>query len=313
MKIIKPKKLSKGDVIGIISPASSADDFTKVESGVRYLEKLGYKVEVGKSVGKTHGYLAGDDNERVEDLHYMFRKKNVNAVICVRGGYGTPRLLDKIDYKIIKDNPKIFVGYSDITALQMAIMCNTGLVTFAGPMLAVDFADEVSRFTEEVFWAMITSNKKFGKISQPDDEKIFTLVKGSSKGRIIGGNLTMMTALMGTKYLPEFKEKILLIEEVGEVPYRVDRMLNQLRLAKVFNHVKGVILGTFTDCNETDPSKKTLSLGEVVADYFNKLKIPVIYNLKCGHVKDSITIPMGVMVKLNASANVLEIVESAVS
>ncbi|MDR3625469.1 MAG: LD-carboxypeptidase [Ignavibacteriaceae bacterium] len=313
MKIIKPKKLSKGDVIGIISPASSADDFTKVESGVRYLEKLGYKVEVGKNVGKYHGYLAGDDNERVEDLHYMFRKKYVNAVICVRGGYGTPRLLDKIDYKVIKANPKILVGYSDITALQMAIMCKTGLVTFAGPMLAVDLAEEVSSFTEEVFWAMITSNKKFGRINQPDDEKIFKLVKGSSKGRIIGGNLTMISALMGTKNLPEFKEKILFIEEIGEVPYRVDRMLNQLRLAKVFNQVKGVILGTFTDCNETDPAKKTLSLGEVAADYFGKLKIPVIYNLRCGHVKDSITIPMGVMVKLNATANVLEIMESAVS
>ncbi|MGD1007582.1 MAG: LD-carboxypeptidase [Ignavibacteriaceae bacterium] len=313
MKIIKPKKLSKGDVIGIISPASSTDDFTNVEFGVKYLEKIGYKVEVGKNVGKTHGYLAGNDDERADDFHYMFKRKYINAIMCVRGGYGSTRLLDKIDYKLIKDNPKIFVGHSDITALQMAILSKTGLITFAGPMLAVDFADEVSSFTEEIFWAMVTSNKKIGKIHQPDDEKIFTLVKGVSKGRIAGGNLSLLSSLVGTNYLPELKDKILLIEEVSEVPYRIDRMLNQLRLAKVFNQVKGVILGAFTDCNETDPAKRTLTLGEVIADYFESLKIPVIYNLKHGHIKDSITIPIGIMVKLNASRNYLEIAESAVS
>ncbi len=313
MKIIKPKKLSKGDVIGIISPASSTDDFTNVEFGVKYLEKIGYKVEVGKNVGKTHGYLAGNDDERADDFHYMFNRKYINAIMCIRGGYGSTRLLDKIDYKLIKDNPKIFVGHSDITALQMAILSKTGLITFAGPMLAVDFADEVSSFTEEIFWAMVTSNKKIGKIHQPDDEKIFTLVKGVSKGRIAGGNLSLLSSLVGTNYLPELKDKILLIEEVSEVPYRIDRMLNQLRLAKVFNQVKGVILGAFTDCNETDPAKRTLTLGEVIADYFESLKIPVIYNLKHGHIKDSITIPIGIMVKLNASRNYLEIAESAVS
>jgi muramoyltetrapeptide carboxypeptidase len=312
MKIIKPKKLSKGDVIGIISPASSSDDILKVESGVRYLEKQGYKVEVGKNVGKFHGYLAGKDDERVEDIHYMFKKRNINAIMCVRGGYGSPRLLDKIDYKLIKDNPKIFIGYSDITALQMAILSKTGLVTFAGPMLAVDFADEISGFTEEIFWAMITSNKKLGKITQPDDEKIFALVKGSAKGRIVGGNLSLLSSLVGTNYLPDFKDKILLLEEIGELPYRIDRMLNQLRLAKVFNVINGVILGTFIDCNETDPLKKTLTLGEVISDYFAKLKIPVVYNLKHGHVKDSLTIPIGITAKLNASRNYLEFDESAV-
>jgi muramoyltetrapeptide carboxypeptidase len=313
MKIIKPKKLSKGDVIGIISPASSTDDYTNVELGVKYLEKTGYRVEIGKNVGKSHGYLAGTDDERADDIHYMFKKKYIKAVMCVRGGYGSPRLLDKIDYKLIKDNPKIFVGHSDITALQMAILSRAGLITFAGPMVAVDFASEVSSFTEEIFWAMITSNKKFGKIKQPDDEKIFTLVRGSSKGRIAGGNLALFSSLIGTNYLPELRDKILLLEEIGELPYRLDRMLNQLRLAKVFNQVKGVILGAFIDCNETDPSKKTLSLGEVISDYFEGLKIPVVYNLRHGHVKDSITLPMGIMVKLNASRNYLEIAENTVS
>ncbi len=139
MKIMKPKKLAKGDVIGIISPASSTDDPARIEQGVTYFEKIGYRVEVGKNVGKVHGYLAGTNEERLEDLHAMFKNKNIKAIVCVRGGYGSPRILDKIDYRIIRNNPKIFVGYSDITALQMAFLEKAGLVTFAGAMLAVDF------------------------------------------------------------------------------------------------------------------------------------------------------------------------------
>lgn len=314
MKIIKPKKLSKGDVIGIISPASSPDDLSKIESGVKYLENLGYRIEVGKNVGKYHGYLAGVDNERVDDLHYMFKKKEIKAIISVRGGYGTPRLLDKIDYNLIERNPKIFIGYSDVTALQMAILCKTGLVTFAGPMLAVDFADNnISPYTEEMFWPMITSNKKFGKIDLPDDEKIFSLIKGTAKARLVGGNLALVSSLVGTDYLPSMKDKILFLEEIGELPYRIDRMLNQLRLSKILNQVKGVVLGAFIDCNEIDPTKRTLTLGEVISDYFESLNVPVVYNFKHGHIKDNVTLPFGIMFKLNASRNYIEIAESAVS
>ncbi len=313
MKIIKPNKLSQGDTIGIVSPASSPDDVAKIESGVNYLEKLGYRVEVGKNVGKSAGYLAGSDDERLEDLQNMFKNKKIKAIICVRGGYGSPRILDKIDYKIIAHNPKIFVGYSDITALQMAFLAKTGLITFAGPMLAVDFSDKVNTFTEEMFWALLTSNKKFGKISPPGDEKMFHLNSGSVKGRVVGGNLSLISSLVGTGYLPDIKDKILFIEEVGELPYRIDRMLNQLRLAKVLTKASGAILGAFTECNETDPSKKTLTLGEVISEYFGKLDIPVVYNFKHGHLKENITIPYGVMFKINASKNLVEITESAVS
>ncbi|HED36886.1 MAG TPA: LD-carboxypeptidase [Ignavibacteria bacterium] len=312
MKIIKPKKLESGDLIGIISPASSTEDLIKIEKGVRYLESLGYKVEVGKNVGKYHGYLAGEDHERLNDLNYMFGKKEVKAIICVRGGYGTPRLLDKIDYAFIRANPKIFVGHSDITAVQMAFLAKAGLVTFAGPMLAVDFADNISAFTEEMFWALVTSNKKYGKIQSPDDEKIFSITKGMAKGKITGGNLALIESLIGTPYLPSFNNNILLLEEVGEVPYRIDRMLNHLRLAKVFSKLCGVILGAFVDCNENDPSKRTLTLGEVIADYFNKLETPVVYNFKHGHIRDSITIPFGISIKVNSSRSNVEILESAV-
>ena len=313
MKIIKPKRLALGDIIGIISPASSPDDLSTIESGVKYLESLGYRVVVGKNVGKTHGYLAGNTEDRLEDLHCMFKNKDVKAIFCIRGGYGSTRLLDKIDYNLIKRNPKIFVGYSDISALQLSFFHKTGLITFAGPMVSVDFSGEVSKYTEEIFWRLITSNKIYGKIELPNGEKISALKKGTVKGRILGGNLALISSLVGTDYLPEMKDRILLLEEVGELPYRVDRMLNQLRLSKVLNHVKGVVLGAFVDCNETDPTKRTLTLGEVIEEYFGKQEIPVVYNFKHGHIKDIITIPLGIMFKLNASRNYIEIAESAVS
>ncbi len=313
MRVVKPKKLLKGDLIGVISPASSPDDLTKIDKGVRYLENIGYQVEVGKNVGKYNGYLAGSDKERLDDLHYMFKKKDVKAIFSVRGGYGSPRLLDKIDYKLIKNNPKIFVGYSDITALQLAFFQKTGLVTFGGPMVAVDFYNGVDPYTEEFFWSVITSNKKIGRITPPSDEKILKFTKGMAKGRIFGGNLSLLAALVGTEYFPSSKDKILIIEEIQELPYRVDRMLNTLRLNKIFSQSAGIILGRFLDCNEHDPDKKTLTLGEVIDNYFRKISIPVVYNFKHGHIKENITIPFGTIVKVNASKETVEFTEAAVS
>lgn len=312
MKIIKPEHLKKGDTIGIISPASSPDDLSRINRGVSYLEKLGYRIEVGKNIDKQTGYLAGDDSERVSDLHDMFRNKNIKAVFSIRGGYGSARLLDKIDYHLIKKNPKIFVGYSDINALQMAFFQKAGLVTFAGPMVAVDFHDEISPFTEEVFWKTITSTKKIGKILNPSEEKFFVLTKGRGEGTLIGGNLTIITSLFGTEYLPSFKNAILLLEEVNEAPYRVDRMLNHLRLAKVYKQLKGVILGRFVDCYDLDPEKKTFTLNEVIIEYFQNHGIPVFYNFKHGHIKDNITVPFGLKVKLNSANSSIEIMESGV-
>lgn len=312
MTLQKPKRLNKKDVIGLISPASSPDEFSRVERGVKYLESLGYRVKVGANINKSHGYLAGSDQERLDDLHSMFKDKNVKAIFSLRGGYGAFRLLDKIDYRLVKNNPKIFVGYSEITALQMAFLEKAGLVTFAGPMVAVDFYDEVSPFTNEMFWNVITSNKKIGKLSYPENQKLPFLQKGNSSGRIIGGNLAVFTHLLGTPYFPNLTGKILMIEDIGELPYRVDRMLNQLRLAGVFKKVKGIILGRFVDCHEHDPNKKTLTLGEVIADYINPVKVPSIYTFPHGHIKDFVTIPFGLKVNLNATKGTVEFAEGAV-
>jgi len=313
MKVIKPKRLRKGDLIGVISPASSPNELERIEKGVKYLEGLGYKVDVGKNVGKVHGYLAGTDEERLDDLHSMFSNKDVKAIFNVRGGYGSGRLLDKINYGLIKRNPKIFVGYSDITALQMAFLKKTGLVTFAGPMVAVDFAsDNVDPFTEENFWKIITSSKKIGKINNPNNEKFYTLSKGRGEGSLIGGNLALLISLMGTDYQPNFSNSVLLLEDIGEDPYRIDRMFYQLKYAKVFSKIKGVILGRFVDCYIKDKTQSSLTLNDVISDYLEELKIPVLYNVKHGHIKENLTIPWGLKTKINTSRCFIEITESAV-
>jgi muramoyltetrapeptide carboxypeptidase len=246
-------------------------------------------------------------------LHDMFLDKNVKAIICTRGGYGAPRLVDKIDYNLIAKNPKIFVGYSDITALQMAIFHKTGLITFAGPMLAVDLYNTVNPFAEEMFWGLLTSNKKYGKIDFPEDEKIFPVIKGTGKGRVVGGNLATLLSIAGSSYMPDMKNKILFLEEIGEAPYRIDRMFNQLRLMGVFKKISALILGAFTNCIEPDPEKKTFSTGEVIAEYVDKFKIPVVYNFRHGHIDDNLTVPFGSTFRVNASRSIIEITESVVS
>ena len=313
MKLIKPKKLEKGDVIGIIAPSSPVQDTERIEKGVKYLESLGYRVLLGNSVYSSHGYLAGNDSERLDDLHSMFKNKDVKAIIALRGGFGTTRLLDQINYRVIRENPKILVGYSDITALQMVIYSQCKMVTFAGPMLATDFGGDIGPFTEENFWKMITSNKKVGKLYNPEDEKFFILNKGRDEGVLLGGNLSVLCSIAGSKYLPSFKKSILLLEEINEPPYRVDRMLTHLRLTGLFKDILGIILGRFVDCYESDSTKQTLTLNEVIAEHLTPLKMPVLYNFKHGHIPDTLTVPIGVKCKLNSSRGFVEITENAVS
>ena len=310
MEIIKPEKLKREDVIGIISPSSPISDKAKLEAGVSYFKKMGYRVKVGNNAMKEWGYLAGTDEERVEDIHNMFLDHEVKLIICLRGGYGASRLLDKIDYSIIKNNPKIFCGYSDITVLQNAFFNKTGLVTFAGPMAGVDFYKDIREFTERNFWDAVTSSELI-KINYPCGERLGSYQGGIAEGRLIGGNLSLFSTLIGTEYLPEPEGKILFLEEVDEVPYRIDRMLNQLRLSGFLGKIKGVILGSFTDCMESNPQRKSLKLEEVMEDYFIKnIHAPVLYNLKLGHINDNLTIPLGVNVRINGTNCNIDLLES---
>ncbi len=310
--IRKPDRLKKGDLIGIISPASAPADLSLIENGINYIEGCGYRTLLGKNVEKVKGYLAGTDQERADDIHQMFSNKNVKAIFCIRGGYGAVRLLDKIDYNLIKRNPKIFVGFSEITSLQMAFFNKARLITFAGPMVASNFAKGISSYTETNFWDTITSPKKLlsfrGSIFKRNSSKIIDGVTG----RILGGNLAVFTSLMGTKYFTEVKDGVLFIEEVEEPPYKIDRMFNQLRLNNVFKKVKAIILGSFVDCEEKDEAKKTMSLKQVLADYFQKSDIPVIKSFPHGHIKDFVTIPFGIRIKINGRNGKVKFLESGV-
>lgn len=314
MKIIKPKKLNRGDLIGVIAPSSPINNSEKINNAVKYFEAQGYPVLLGKSIFSERGYLAGDDDLRLNDFHSMFANKNVKAIICLRGGYGSIRFIDKINFKLIRSNPKIFVGFSDITTLQLAILEKAKLITFAGPMISTYFGlDENENFIEEQFWDMITSNKKKRRVVNPNSEKYFVLNKGRAEGRLIGGNLTSLIALSGSRFLPTFDNSILLLEEISEPPYKIDRMFNMLRRQNIIKKAKGIILGRFIDCYEQDSDKKTLTLNEVILDYFANIRKPVIYNVNHGHVNNNITLPIGARCKINTTKGFFEILENVVN
>ncbi|MEW6061742.1 MAG: LD-carboxypeptidase [Bacteroidota bacterium] len=312
MTIVKPSALKKGDLIGIIAPASPPSVPEKITKGAEYLERLGYRVKLGKNVSKVYGYLAGTDQERADDIHEMFADKQVKAVIAVRGGYGTPRLLPLLNFSLIKKNPKILVGYSDLTALQLAIFKKTGLITFAGPMAGVEMWKEIDPFTEEHFWRMLTSKKKYGVVQNPDGKEFTSLNTGTASGRLLGGNLSLISSIIGSPYIPSFKNSLLFIEEVEEECYRFDRMMNHLHIANILKETNGVIVGELTDVKASDTSKPFLTVEEILNDYLKPLKKPVVTGLVHGHIPKKLTMPIGIKGTLNANKRTLSFDEAAV-
>jgi muramoyltetrapeptide carboxypeptidase len=316
VKILRPPPLRKHDIIAIVAPASAPSSPEKIEKGVRYLERLGYRVEVGKHAKDIHGYFAGKDVERASDLNGMFRDKRVKAIFVVRGGYGAPRLLERIDYSVIKRNPKILVGYSDVTALQLAIFKRTGLVTFSGPMLAVEMFEKMDAFTEDFIWRMLTSKRPIGKVSNPPNEPLKPLLptskRSSTGGRLLGGNLSMIVSLMGTPFLPDFSRNILFFEEVGEEPYRIDRMLTQLKLGGVLRSIGAMIIGSFVNCLPADKKRPTLTIKQILEELTVDLEIPILSGLAYGHRPQKLTLPIGVRARVDTDTPALEFLESGV-
>lgn len=312
MKTLKPPRLHKGDVIGIVSPASAPSAQEKIDKGVQYLEHLGYRVKVGQHVMAQCGYLAGTDEQRAQDLNDMLRDPTVKAVFAVRGGYGTPRLLNLVDYRAVRRNPKIIVGYSDLTALQLAIFQKTGLVTFSGPMVGVEMCDTIDPFTEECFWRLVTSSSRVGNLQNPGGEKLVAYNKGKVDGTLIGGNFSLLASLMGTPYLPDLRRSLLVLEDVDEAPHRVDRMFAQLRHAGILNSIAGLILGKFTDCVPSDPSKPYLTIEQVLQEAVGRVSCPVLTNLQYGHITKKLTLPLGIRALIDSRAGTMKILEGAV-
>lgn len=309
---IRPRSLRKGDLIGIVTPASPPSSLEKIYKGAEYLERLGYRVMFGKNVEKVYGYLAGTDQERADDINGMFADKKVKAIIAVRGGYGTPRILPLLNYSKIKKNPKILVGYSDLTALQLAIYRKTGLVTFSGPMVGVEMFKGIDPFTEEHFWACVTSPKYKGEIKNPDQKELQTILPGKKSGILLGGNLSLIVALAGSKYLPSFKKSLLFIEEIEEESYRFDRMMNQLHITGILSDANGIIMCELTDVKASDTTKPFLTAEQVMNDYLSGLKKPVVSGLIYGHVPKKLTIPLGIKATLDATKRTLRFDEPSV-
>lgn len=289
MNLIKPNKLKEGDTIAIIAPAGEVDE-ERINFSEKYFKSKGYNVKFGAHLNKKRRYLAGDDNERIEDIHSAFEDSTVDAIICARGGYGAIRLINNIDYNIIRNNPKIFCGYSDITALSAMILKKAGLITFSGPMAQSDFGEEnINKFTESQFWNTLTN--KGSLMIQNINGKIYK--SGQAKGITFGGNLSTIASLCGIDFLPDEKF-IFFAEDINEDVYKIDRYFRQLlNISKFKNNISGILLGEFIN------NGNSTWLDELFTELSTDLNIPVYSGYQISHDKNKFTIPIGAEAELN--------------
>jgi muramoyltetrapeptide carboxypeptidase len=297
-RAVKPPGIRKGDLIGVISPAGAVDE-ADLREGLRVLETSGFRVMPGPHVLDRHGYLAGRDEDRLNDLHAMFESPDIRAVLCARGGYGTQRLLERIDYDLVRRNPKVFVGYSDITALLTAIHERTGLITFHGPMVR-DLGSSQGVNLEGLIKAVTYPGQ-----TVLSSEEATVLIPGRAAGPLIGGNLSIICHLLGTPFFPSLEGRILVVEDRGEPLYRIDRMLTHLRLSGRLDGLAGMIAGEFVECG--DISAIHVLLREMLLD----LEIPVVAGFPVGHGANNLTLPMGLRAELDADSMRLTFVEGA--
>lgn len=312
--MIRPKVLSKGDTVGVIASGTAVPDPDRILEAQQLLKYFNLKMKLGKYVNQGSGYKTRTIKERLANLHEMFSDPEVKAIFELRGGYGSIQLLDHINYDLIKQNPKIFFGFSDITALHLAIHKYTGLVTFHGPVLLSPFKG----YTADYFRKAIFATTPLGELTNSVDEQnikprhpLRTITPGKAQGELIGGNLSLVISLMGTSYEIDTKGKILFLEDTDEPPYRIDRMLTQLRLAGKLSQAVGIIIG---ECNDCDSSSYTWdhSLGEVLDNVLGDLNIPVLYGLTIGHTSEQLTLPIGVVAQLDADSGVINILTAGV-
>ncbi|MCC6233171.1 MAG: LD-carboxypeptidase [Verrucomicrobiales bacterium] len=311
MNALHPPRLRRGDVIGLVSPASPPRSAAMVEGSVRYLEGLGYRVAVGAHVLARHGFSAGTDADRLADLNAMIRDPRIKALFALRGGNGCLRLLRDVDYRALSRRPKILVGYSDLTFLQLAVWRRCRLVSFSGPMPAVEFWHAPDPYTEEMFWGLLTSRARRRVLTFPADAPGRTVRPGVGEGRLLGGCLSLVTTLLGTPFAPRFDGALLFAEDVGELPHRLHRLWTQLDLAGVLRRLNGVLAGRFTGA-EPRPGEAHLTQAEILEETLGEVGIPVLADLPYGHIPRKLTLPQGVLARLDAGRRRVTLLESAV-
>lgn len=302
---IKPKALKKGNCLGIIAPASQTST-TKFSIALKNIEKLGFKIKLSQNVSEKNGFLAGNDVERLADIHTMFQDDDVDGIMCLRGGYGTGRLLNDLDYELIRSNPKPFIGFSDITALMSAFMVKAGLVVFHGPVATSTYTD----FTYRSLLSQLSIADSLPIPIRPG----FTprTDQGIVEGEVVGGNLAILTSLIGTPYDVDYANKIVVIEDVGEAPYKIDRMLTHMINAGRFEQAAAVVFGIFENCENQSQDPDELTYLEVIEERMGVLNVPFIHGLQFGHTDDNATLPLGIKARLDFEGLTLSYLEKAV-
>ncbi|MDP9310668.1 MAG: LD-carboxypeptidase [Chloroflexota bacterium] len=309
----KPRRLAAGMTLGVIAPSSPVRTPGKVERGLARLEQLGFEVVLGAHVHETYGYLAGADAARADDLLTMLERDDVDAVVCLGGGYGAARTIQALDLdrlrRLRRGPVKPFVGYSDITVLHALLQHELHWTTFYGPMIS-SFADATA-YTLEAFRQALMTAEPFPIHSAPDAPPLQTLVAGRAQGVLVGGCLSLMVSLVGTPWAWDLRKKIVFFEDVGEQPYRIDRMLTQLIMAGGLTECAGIVIGEHVDCEPREPHK-SLRLEQVFADLLRPLGVPMLYGLPIGHGHHLATLPVGARVELDASGQQLRFLEPGV-
>jgi len=314
--LIRPPRVVPGSRVALVAPAGPLLDRDDLVRGAELCRALGFEPVPGANAHRRHGYLAGTDEERLADLNRALADPAVDAVWCLRGGYGVTRILDRVDVAAVVERPKAVIGYSDITALILALHRATGIVSFHAPMARTP----LTPFSREHFERVLGRNAPAGRLGRlsppagvlvPRAPRIVALRGGMAEGPLLGGNLSLVAALIGTRHFPDLTGAILFLEDIGEDLYRVDRMLAHLRMTGALDRLAGVAVGQFTDLKR-GTGDGALGYDEVLATYFEPLGIPAAYGFPVGHVDDQWTLPIGVRVRLDAGAGELEILDGAV-
>lgn len=317
---LKPKRLSPGNTVALVSPASATFNLVDLQIARESLEALGFKVQVGEHMLERHGYLAGSDKARADDINKAFADKSVAAVHAIRGGWGSSRLLPYLDYDSIRRNPKVLIGYSDITALHLAINGKTGLTTFHGPIglgrwdtWSLDYYKRVLMNGEAVTYTNKQGINPDRNSLVQTEFRVQTITPGQARGRLLGGNLTVLTTILGSPYLPDWENAILFCEDVSEDYYRIDRMLTQLKLANVLGKIKGFVFGGCSECGPGNGNFGALTLGEIFDDHIKPLGVPAWQGAMIGHAQPQWTLAEGIEVEIDATAGTIKMSEPAVS
>ncbi len=315
---LKPARLKAGDTVGLVAPANATFNSVELDIARESLEALGLKVLVGGHLRDRHGYLAGKDRDRAADINTFFRDPSVSAVLPIRGGWGSARLLPLLDYDAIRRNPKVVLGFSDVTALLVGLHAKTGLVTFHGPngmgrwdAFSLDFVKRVL-FDAEAVTFTAAPRTTDNNVLTPTQGRIRTITGGTARGRLIGGNLTVLSAIAGSAYLPDWKGTVLFLEDVREDIYRVDRMLTTLKLAGILDQLAGFVFGTCDQCGPGDGGFGALTFEDLWADHIAPLNIPAWSGATIGHGMPQWTLPVGAGVEIDATAGSIRMLEPAV-